>query len=270
MIVKDKKERGSWMKNNDKIAIVCCSNGIKLKDKYKIDMLINLFIRFELVPVISRYIFEQGAVFSGNAKQRAEVLMDFYKDKEIKAIFDISGGDIANETIINAIYTKTNNESILYQIKNLVAEDMEEQTNNFYESLFLKTDHLYYFNYEFIQGNSMQGVVVGGNIRCFLKLAGTEYWPNMNNKILLLEARSGTIGQMTTYLSQLKQIGVFEKVNGIILGRFIEMENKCCIPTIIDLVKRYINRDLPLVKTSEVGHNIDSKAMIIGKMINLR
>ena len=64
---------------------------------------------------------------------------------------------------------------------------------------------------------------------------------------------------MTTYLSQLKQIGVFEKVNGIILGRFIEMENKCCIPTIIDLVKRYINRDLPLVKTSEVGHNIDSK-----------
>ena len=46
------------------------------------------------------------------------------------------------------------------------------------------------------------------------------------------------------------------------------MENKCCIPTIIDLVKRYINRDLPLVKTSEVGHNIDSKAMIIGKMIN--
>ena len=34
-------------------------------------------------------------------------------------------------TIINAIYTKTNNESILYQIKNLVAEDMEEQTNNF-------------------------------------------------------------------------------------------------------------------------------------------
>lgn len=87
------------MKNNDKIAIVCCSNGIKLKDKYKIDMLINLFIRFELVPVISRYIFEQGAVFSGNAKQRAEVLMDFYKDKEIKAIFDISGGDIANEIL---------------------------------------------------------------------------------------------------------------------------------------------------------------------------
>lgn len=59
------------MKVNDKIAIVCCSNGIKLKDKNKIDMLINLFIKFKLVPVISKYIFEQGTVFSGNAKQRA-------------------------------------------------------------------------------------------------------------------------------------------------------------------------------------------------------
>lgn len=34
----------------------------------------------------------------------------------------------------------------------------------------------------------MQGIVVGGNIRCLLKLAGTEYWPDMNGKILLLES----------------------------------------------------------------------------------
>lgn len=281
------------MKNNDKVAIVCCSNGIKLKDKYKIDMLICLFIKFKLVPVISEYIFEQGTVFSGNAKQRAEVLMKFYQDKEIKAIFDISGGDVANEilpfldfevikknkkifwgysdltTIINTIYTKTNNESILYQIKNLVVKNIEGQVENFYNSLFYGTDDLYSFSYEFIQGNSMQGIVVGGNIRCFLKLAGTEYWPDMKNKVLLLEARSGTVGQMTTYLSQLKQIGIFEKISGIILGTFIEMEDKCLTPTIIDLVKNYISEDLPLIKTTEIGHNFNSKAIIIGKMINL-
>lgn len=282
------------MKVNDKIAIVCCSNGIKLKDKNKIDMLINLFIKFKLVPVISKYIFEQGTVFSGNAKQRAETLMNFYQDKEIKAIFDISGGDIANEilpfldfeiiknnkklfwgysdltTIINAIYSKTNNESILYQVKNLTAKDMDEQVNNFYNSLFYGTNDLYCFNYEFIQGNFMQGIVVGGNIRCFLKLAGTIYWPEMDNKILLLEARSGTVGQMTTYLSQLKQIGVFEKINGIILGTFTEMKNFDCKPTIIDLVKMYIDKDLPLIKTAEIGHNINSKAIVIGKKISLR
>ena len=32
----------------------------------------------------------------------------------------------------------------------------------------------------------MEGIVVGGNIRCLLKLAGTPYWPDMREKILLL------------------------------------------------------------------------------------
>lgn len=281
------------MKVNDKVAIICCSNGIKLKDKKKIGMLIDLLIQLKLVPVISKYIFEQDTIFSGNAKQRAGVLMSFYQDKEIKAIFDISGGDIANEilpfldfeiiknnrkffwgysdltTIINAIYTKTNNESILYQVRNLVTNDVKEQVNIFYKSLFYGTNDLFCFNYKFIQGNSMQGIVVGGNIRCFLKLAGTKYWPDMNDKILLLEARSGTIGQMTTYLSQLKQIGVFNEISGIILGTFIEMENIDYKLEIVDLVKMYIDKELPLVKTNELGHNINSKAIVIGKKINL-
>ncbi len=34
----------------------------------------------------------------------------------------------------------------------------------------------------------MDGIVVGGNIRCLLKLAGTPYWPDMREKILLLES----------------------------------------------------------------------------------
>ena len=62
----------------------------------------------------------------------------------------------------------------------------------------------------------MKGIVVGGNIRCFLKLAGTRYFPALDNKVLLLEAHGGEVPQMTTYLSQLKQIGAFENANGII------------------------------------------------------
>lgn len=72
--------------------------------------------------------------------------MSFYRDPEVKAIFDLSGGDIANEilpyldfkiiarshavfwgysdltTILNAIYAKTGKSSVLYQARNLVSE----------------------------------------------------------------------------------------------------------------------------------------------------
>ena len=58
----------------------------------------------------------------------------------------------------------------------------------------------------------MKGEVVGGNIRCFLKLAGTEYLPSFDGKILLLESYSGDVAGQGTYLNQYKQLGVFVKL----------------------------------------------------------
>jgi ABC-type antimicrobial peptide transport system permease subunit len=45
------------------------------------------------------YIYVKDSIYSGTAAERAEALMNFYKDEEIRAIFDISGGDIANEIL---------------------------------------------------------------------------------------------------------------------------------------------------------------------------
>ena len=83
-------------KNGDKVGIVCCSNGQKRTYVDKIKLFENTLINIGLQPMFSDYIYEQDNIFSGTAKERAKALMDFYKDDEIKAIFDISGGDIAN------------------------------------------------------------------------------------------------------------------------------------------------------------------------------
>lgn len=115
----------------------------------------------------------------------------------------------------------------------------------------------------------MRGIVVGGNIRCLLKLAGTPYWPDMRGKLLLLESYGGTVAQMVTYLNQFMQIGVFGQIQGIILGTFTKMEKEGCIPEIVDLVKQYAGGGLPIVKTDEIGHGVDSKGIIIGKELCL-
>ena len=128
---------------------------------------------------------------------------------------------------------------------------------------------MFTFGYEFRQKDHMQGIVVGGNIRCLLKLAGTEYWPDMNGKILLLESLNGEVPQMVTYLNQLKQIGVFDKINGILLGTFTKMEELQSRPTIVDLVKRYAGSDMPVAETREIGHGYTSKAIVIGEKISL-
>ena len=218
--------------------------------------------------------------------------MKFYKDDEIKGIFDISGGDVANgilpyldydviassskmlwgysdlTTVINAIYKKTGKASVLYQVRNLIYEYKEQQIENFKNTIMHHENDLFNINYKFIQQGKMHGIVVGGNIRCFLKLAGTEYMPELTDKILLLESFGGTVAKMETYLCQLGQIGAFDKVAGIILGTFTEMETEKCIPTIETLVKKIVGKDLPIAITSDIGHGTNSKGIIIGQEIN--
>ncbi len=116
----------------------------------------------------------------------------------------------------------------------------------------------------------MKDIVVGGNIRCFFKLAGTKYFPELQGKILLLESLGGLQAQRATYLAQLQQLRAFEKVNGILLGNFKEMEKVGCESEIVELVKDYVGPILPIAKTSEIGHKNDSKAIVMGKQIKIK
>ena len=282
------------MEKGSQVAIVCCSNGQKHSYKEKIEQLKNTVMALGLIPVCSDFIYEKESVFSGSGKERAEALMKYYQDDSIQAIFDISGGDIANEilpyldysvigksekqfwgysdltTVINGIYAKTGKSSVLYQIRNLIYEDKEKQIQNFSETVLNGGNQLFSFDYELIQGQELNGIVVGGNIRCLLKLAGTPYWPCMQDKILLLEARSGTLPQMVTYFNQLKQMGVFEMIKGIILGTFTEMEKTNDSPAISELVKSFVGKHIPIVKTQEIGHGADAKGIVIGGEIHLK
>lgn len=303
------------MNFKNKVGIVCCSNGQHISYKSDIDTLDKILREVELMPLYSDYIYEREACYSGSATERARALMEFYQDDEVCAIFDISGGDIANEilpyldynkiaksnkkfwgysdltTIINAIYAKTGKSSMLYQIKNLVWDKSERQIKDFaeyvekelkgYDETVDDVENRYYldeksnklslldFDYKFVQGTALEGIVIGGNIRCFLKLAGTEYIPDFTDKVLLLESLGGEVPQMITYLNQLKQMGAFEKINGIILGTFTTMEANDCKPDILELVRKYAGDKLPIVKTNFIGHGSDSKAVAVGIDISL-
>ena len=282
----------------DKVAIVCCSNGKSLSKKKEIENLKVILEEMSLIPVFSKYIYQKisleevennlkGFPESGSPLEKARELMEFYEDASIKKQF-CGYSDLT--TIINAIYAKTQKVSVLYQIRNVLYEYSAQQKEDFIKTCFAKdlnniinndavkmmeknnlydlsveNSGLYQFPYKFYQGKTVEGIVVGGNIRCFLKLAGTEYFPDVTDKILLLEARSGNTAQIVTYFAQLEQLGVFKKVKGILLGTFTQMEREQPVSAVYSLLKRYINEELPVVKTEYIGHGEDSKAIQIGK-----
>lgn len=278
----------------DKIGIIGCSNAQLLSYKAKIDALLETIVGLGLTPVCSNCLFEKYSVFSGTARERAGELNRFYSDPDIKAIFDISGGDVANEileyidfemighnpkpffgysdltTVLNAIYTMTGQTTYLYQIRNLIYHHKKRQTEWFEKSLMAEQPDLFKLDCSFLQGDHLEGIVVGGNLRCLLKLAGTPYLPVFDQKVLMLEAYGGEPAVITTLLYQLKHMGVFSKVNGILLGTFTNMEKEQYKPTVEDILKRVLEKpSLPIARTTDLGHGTDSKCIAIGRYLKL-
>ena len=280
------------LNRNDKIALVVCSNGKNIEDKDRLEKLESILVEMGFVPIFTKYVYKDKFGRGAKAQVRAEELMSFYENKEIKAIFDISGGDIANEvldyldydvikrnykpffgysdltTVLNTLESQTNEVNYLYQILNII-ENEEIRTN--FKNTFMKNEQILFdVKWRFLQGSSVEGEVIGGNIRCFLKLVGTKYFPKVDNKVLFIEGLGTSVEGLITHLSQLKQMNVFCNISGLLIGTFTKIEKEISVEELFELVKEYIPEHLPVVKTSEIGHAKDSKALKIGGMINIK
>lgn len=283
----------SFLNKGDKIGIISCSNGLSIKNKNLIDELkLNLkSLDIEMVEGDTLYTKEYN-LFSGTGEEKARALEKLFLDKDIKMIFDISGGDLANEVLdfldfnlikenpkpffgysdltvlLNAIYSQCHITTYNYQLRNLIGKFKEEQMQNFKASFIEGKEDIFNLDYEWINGSHLEGVVVGGNIRCLLKLAGTKYMPDFKDKILFLESFSGNSAKMVTYITQYKNLGVFNEVKGIILGEFTEMERENLKPDIVEILKRVIGEiNIPILKTRDLGHGADAKCIPIGKYL---
>ena len=138
-----------------KVGISACSNGHLPEWQDQIKLLENVLDSMNIEAVLSPHIIRTVDEYSGTDKERAEDLMKFYTDDEIDAIYDISGGDLANgvlkyldfdtiaksdksfwgysdlTTIINAIYKKTGKTGVLYQVKNMIWSCADIQRQRF-------------------------------------------------------------------------------------------------------------------------------------------
>lgn len=299
------------LKKGQTAAIVRCSNPRHARTCSDTERLVHTLERLGLTVQVSKYLY------FGSARERARELMEFYRNPQIAALFDISGGDMANEilpyldydiiadcgecpgsrksdiqancsgkifwgysdltTVLNAIYAKTSRPSVLYQVRNLVGRTMQDgaessvallQQERMERMIGGEAGALFGISYRFLRGDGMCGVVAGGNIRCLLKLAGTPYWPDMREKILLLEAFHGQLPQMTAYLSQLRDIGAFSQVSGVLLGTFTDLEESGAGQELEQVVLDFVPETVPVARTGEIGHGADAKAIWIGKELS--
>lgn len=276
----------------DSVGLVACSDGFPNDNHEVIDEVENSLYDMGYKAVIGNiYCTKENRTLS--SRDRADVFNEMVRNPEIKVVFDISGGDSANEildyvdydmleengkpvfgysdltTLLNAIYCKTGICTYLYQIRNIITGYGERQKADLEMVLSGESDDLYDIDYEFVRGEEMKGVLIGGNIRCFLKLAGTSYMPSFRHKVLFLESNSGRENRIRSYFTQLKQMGVFNEVNGVLLGTFTELAQEGIKTAAEILTDVCDDKELAIAVTDEVGHGADSKAVVIGREIEL-
>lgn len=217
--------------------------------------------------------------------------LDFEAVRESRAVFH---GFSDLTTVINAIASRTGREAVNYQIRNIAggtgangtapagtapagtagqtgirAVSLEERRQYFDRAVLRHEISPEDLEARFVRGGSMRGRVVGGNVRCMLKLAGTKYWPDLRGAILLLEAHGGGVNQMTTMVEQYLELGAAEQINGVLLGTFSRMEEKGMRPGMPEIVLRMFPENIPVAQTRFVGHGKDARAIVIGREITL-
>lgn len=273
-----------------RVGLVCCSDPLSQQQILQTRQLIQWLKSVSILPAESDCLFAQSPA-DRSPRHRAAELMRFYSDPSIQAILDVSGGDLTNEilpyldyefirlhekpfwgysdltALLNALYQKSGRTSMLYQVRNLVGEQARSQQERFLNSVQQAGEALYQIDWQFLQGKEMQGRLLGGNLRCLLKLAGTPYFPDLNGCLLFLESLGGGPNRIASCLCQLEQMGVFDQISGLLLGTFTKLEEQIGPQETGKMICSAVNRpDLPIAKTQQVGHGPDSRCLQIGAL----
>ena len=219
----------------------------------RIENSVKYFENLGYSVVLGQNVGKYRGYLAGTDQERLDDLHSMFSNKKVKAVFCIRGGygafrllDKINYKLIksnpkifvgyseitalqNAIFTKT---GLITFAGPMPAVDFVNEVSSFTEEFFWKLvtskKKIGRIKYpaetspQTLRKGIVSGQIVGGNLAVLTALTGTKYFPDMKNKILILEDINEAPYKVDRLLNQLRLNGVFSKIKGIILGRFVD------------------------------------------------
>ncbi|MFT3945196.1 MAG: LD-carboxypeptidase [Ancrocorticia sp.] len=250
---------------------------------------------------VERLFAASSTLWRWDPRERADLLNRAFGDPNVEAILDISGGDLANETLpyldIPAIASHPKL-MVGYSDMSCILGALPYRTLLWnplvgLETSFSELDRA-------LAGEVIRPVLTaavntassgpgysrpaeispegntdelptrlsdlpwfGGNIRCFLKLAGTQFWPNLSGGVLLIEGQGPGLTSVAALLGHHRTLGTFEQVEGVVVGQFTKIDASNERPELLSLVREYAG-SLPVAEVPSIGHSATSGAVTLG------
>nr|BFD32875.1 LD-carboxypeptidase [Pigmentibacter ruber] len=118
------------------------------------------------------------------------------------------------------------------------------------------------------QGYAEAPIIIA-NLNTLCSLAGTKYFPDLKEKILLIEDEHASFTEEERALTHLKLLGVFDNIVGLIIGKPEILENKNAPFTYEDLIFEIVGKqNYPIVSQFDCGHTHPSHTL--AQMLNVK
>jgi muramoyltetrapeptide carboxypeptidase len=275
------------LKKSDVIGII--SPASTPTDLSKIELGVNYLEKLGYRVEVGENVGKEHGYLAGSDEERLQDFHNMFKNKNIKAIFSIRGGygsgrllDKIDYSLIKrnpkifvgysditalqlAIFKKV---GLVTFAGPMLATDFSEKVNSFTEENFWKVitsskkiGKLHNPNDEkFYKLNSgrAEGNILGGNLAVLSSIMGTEYFPNFKGSILFLEDIGEVPYKIDRFFNQLKLAKIFNQINGVILGRFVdcyETDKSKSTIKLNEVVEHYFSKlKIPVIYNFSHGH----------------
>ena len=253
---------------------------------------------------LGRNVGQNHGYLAGTDQQRLDDLHYMFRKKDIKAIFCIRGGygtprllDKIDYNLIRrnpkvfvgysditalqmAIFKRT---GLVTFAGPMVATDFHNDVSTFAEEMFwrLITSNKKYGQvvqpegekiFELHKGQA-RGRILGGNLAVFTSLVGTKFFPDLKDKILLLEEIGELPYRVDRLLNQLRLSKAFTQIKGVILASFVDCNEHDPLKKTLSLgevISEYLaGTKMPVVYNFKHGHIRNNITVPMGIMAKL-
>jgi muramoyltetrapeptide carboxypeptidase len=281
------------LQKGDKVAVLapCGQIGEMSKIQSAVDYLKSL----GYVPVLGEHIFNTYRYMAGTDKERADDVNRAFADSQIKAIFcarAAAGGTrilpyidyenarrnpkpfigfCDNAALQIALWQNSgivsyNGFVMTYDFKDnhldkLIDDNLQKLLNG--ETFTIKSGTTF-------QKGTAKGKLICVNLSVLTKMAGTPYFPDLSEKILLIEDVHEKIYRIDLMLQQLKQQPNFAKLHGLIFGQFTDTDSDEEDGHLDDCFNDFLcGLNIPVIKDFNFGHTVSRHVLPLGGEVEL-
>lgn len=280
------------LKRGDRVGIIAPSNYV---DECDISLaMIYLEDELGLQLELGTHLYNRYRYMGGKPEARARDIMHFYREPHIKAIFCARGGagsqyilphldfevikknpkpivGFSDGTALQmGIYAKTKcpyitGFSMKYDFsKKTLSPEIDVSLRK-----VLACEPFYFEDCDVAKKGHAEGILIGGCLSPMMLLAGTEFFPDLKDKILLIEDVGEKTYKVDLMLQQLKSQKGFSRLKGIIFGEFVNCKIQDADDGSIDDVIKAFVEDIhcPVIKNFPYSHGRNRFVLPMGKKV---